>query len=360
MRILIDDGMQIERRTGIGNYTRFLLEAMRSTDGIDVALVSHDRSDGRIAARLGYLLEINSKEYYDFAADYDAVIFTNYAIPIRAQKGVVIDCIHDLAAFSYPETLPRFYSVYNRAIVKHAVKNADGIVTVSKTVMDEICDMFPSASGKVSFAWPGRFGNISVSDDLSEFDDKRLEGVAKHPYFLFVSTVEKRKNVEYVIEAFREFKLATQGDVFLVIAGRPGFGYDDIQKVAVSSGFCDSIIFPGFVSDNDLNLLYRSASALVFPTLYEGFGVSQVECMVYGIPSLVSDIPVNHEVSRDYAAYFDLGDPSSLAREMMVVAEKKGQDEKRDIALRYLEDFDWSRVVECYLEAIRKAQSHRC
>ena len=137
------------------------------------------------------------------------------------------------------------------------------------------------------------------------------------------------------------------------MAGRPGFGFDDIEKAAGETGLGSDVVFTGYVSDNDCANLYRDARALVFPSMYEGFGSIQNECMSMGLPIVLSDIPTNREVSRDYGVYFDLGDVDGLARALGEASDLRGSERLSSLADRYLGEFSWECVAELYLGVVR-------
>lgn len=348
MKILLDDGMQISRGTGIGKYSASLYSAFCRRSDVEIELFDIEKfSQEDHISRVDYLRAINSSEFARFADQFDLVIFTNYVMPYRKLRAKVVVVVHDLVAFDYPETLPLAYCIYNRVSIKHAMKNADYVCTVSQTMAERICSKFRRVKAKVVFAWPGLVGNIKPIDGVATFDDSELANVVGDQFFLFVSTVEKRKNVEQVIRAFAALKAScfAAGDYKLVIVGRPGYGYSNIVALVRDLDMEDSIVFTGYVSDNDCNLLYNRAQAFVFPSSYEGFGFAQLECMACHLPIILSDIPVNREISRGYGLFFDLSSDDSLMRQMKKVVDGE-IDIKRMQALAdsYLADFSWDHL----------------
>lgn len=353
IRILLDDGMQVERGTGIGKYSEHLGRALEAVDGVSVDYARFEHSEDRKGARLAYLRHINSSAFRAEAEAHDLCIFTNYAMPFKRLSSATAVTVHDLAVFDRPGTLPRLYLPYGRAMIRNAVKRADAVVTVSETMSSDIRKRFPRVAGKVAWAWPGIYSHVRVGAEGAPFDNASLEGIAKHPFFLVVGTVEKRKNVEFVIRSFAKFKKSTSAeeDWKLVLAGRPGFGFEDIVRVAASSGCRDSVVFTGYVSDNDCANLYRDTRALVFPSVYEGFGSVQSECMAMGVSLILSDIPTNREVSEGYGVFFSLGDIDGLVSAM----EGSGplSETQKQAARLALSKANWASVADCYLDAFR-------
>lgn len=149
----------------------------------------------------------------------------------------------------------------------------------------------------------------------------------------------------------KELELAK--DYKMVFAGRLGYGGEKFIAEARKSNYGNDILFTGYVSDSDLNRLYNEASAFVFPTVYEGFGFAQIECMSVGLPIILSDIPINREISRDYGLFFDLKDEDSLIRRMVdVVNGDVDRNRLSEIAERYLPDFNWDAIAEQYMNLI--------
>lgn len=352
MKILMDDGMQIQLGTGIGKYSKYLYEALKAI-GCDIKLVNGvKRTGSKSKDRLSYIKYINSAQFQKDVASYDAVLFTNYTIPFRHNKSVkYIAAIPDMVAFLYPETLPTFYRCYNQVMIRNSIKKADLIFTISNSVEKEILEKFPECRSRIRTTWLGLYDGIKPLKSYEPYANEKLEGIDEFPYFLFVSTVEKRKNVGLVIEAFLKVKERSQNaaDYKLVIAGRPGYGYDEFVKTVEQSKFAKDVIFTGYISDSDCNRLYNHAKAFVFPTVYEGFGFAQIECMKCHLPIILSDIPTNREISREYGVFFDLKNVQSLIDKMMLFVNDEYDYENRALlADKYMEDFDWLKIAKQY------------
>lgn len=355
IKVLIDDGMQIERGTGIGKYSEHLGRALASVDGVKVDYAHFDHGGNRRNARLYYLRHINSAAFCAEAEKYDLCVFTNYAMPFRRLRTATAVTVHDLAVFDCAVTLPRLYLPYGRAMINNAVRRADAVVTVSETMARDIRCRFPREAAKVAWAWPGLYDHVRAGRAGAPYDNCALEEAAKAPFFLMVGTVEKRKNVELVIRAFAKFKSESGNRKAwkLVLAGRPGFGFVDIEKAVRDAALGADVVFSGYVSDNDCANLYRDARALVFPSVYEGFGSIQNECMSMGLPIVLSDIPTNREVSRDYGVFFELGDVDGLAHALGEASGLRGSERLLSLAGRYLAEFNWEKVARVYLDTIR-------
>lgn len=196
-------------------------------------------------------------------------------------KGTVLT-VHDLTWWRYPETASRLGRLYYRPLLERAIDAASMIVTHTQSVADEVCEYFGVAPERVVPVYCG-------ADSASLANDKSSEGA---PYLLAVGTLEPRKNLQRLVDAYLQSSI--RHDVDLVIVGRVAWGQVP-AGVTVRSG----------VDDAELQALYRGAVALVLPSIYEGFGLPIVESLSQGTPVLCSDLRVFREVSLGAATFFD-------------------------------------------------------
>lgn len=343
MKILLDDGMQLALATGIGSYARYLGDSLAKLPETSVTWEDFSHTGTRPAARLAYLKYLSSPAYQKKLADFDVVHYANYALPKKHPVGTLVAVtVHDLAAFSHKETLPRAYAAYNRHMIRRAIRHADVIFTVSEAMRAEIVARFPHAAERVAAVYPGHYTRATASELPPVYQNEALTGLEKRKFFLFIGTIEKRKDLPTLIRAYdllqRTFPPAR--DYALVLAGRRGFGSEAAVELVLEAGNNADIRLPCFVSDSDRAKLLGEAAALIFPSIYEGFGSPQTEAMAAGIPLLLSDIPTNREVSGSYGAYFPARDESALAALMKrVIAGTLRADP--DIGAARLARFDW-------------------
>lgn len=356
MKILIDDGMQIKVGTGIGKYTKYLYEYLNITKKKDdvIDLIQFDKkTTSKKFGRLKYLIYINSKKYKRICANYDIVHFTNYAMPVFKSKNVKYAVtIHDLASFLHPETFSKLYGLYSKFTIRWAIKHADILFTVSESVKKEIIEKWPYVACKVHVAYPGLYEEFNQPIISGDYNNSLLKGLADKKFFLFVGTIEKRKNVSLIFRAFEKVKDELSDCEFkLVFAGRPGFGYEEFVVSIENSKYKDDVIFTGFTSADDVKRLYQRAAAYVFPTVYEGFGSIQLECMCNHLPLILSDIPTNREVSGEYGLFFDLKDIDELIDNMKkIVTNDFNEQQLKSISEERLSRFRWNNTIKSFWE----------
>ncbi|NMM25969.1 MAG: glycosyltransferase family 4 protein [Glaciimonas sp.] len=240
----------------------------------------------------------------------------------RARGVQVVVLIYDLI----PLTHPQFF----RGALNHIfcdwfawiARNADGFMMISATVRDEVRQQVAQyRPASQSDEGPGVpwFDYFHLGTEL----DRTVASAAVNPaiaalfqeraVYLMVSTIEPRKNHAYLLDAF-ELLWAAGQDVSLCFIGRNGWKNKALMRRIDNHAELGRKLFMfSDADDGDLEYAYCHARALVFSSVVEGFGLPLVEAMQRGLPSMVSDIPVFREIGQDYAAYFDLTQPQTLA-----------------------------------------------
>ena len=203
LKVLIDDGNQIILGTGIGKFSLYLYNAMRE-NGYNVSLVPQGNASlGRLKDRIAYLRKINSAQYACDLSKYDAVLYTNYAMPYKKNNSTLYaTVIPDMVSFLHPDTLPPMYRYYNQIMIRNSINRADLVFTISKSVEKEIVEKFPKVSDRIRTTWLGLYDGIRPLEKYVDYENPKLRGIDDSDFFLFVSTVEKRKNVGLVLDAF--------------------------------------------------------------------------------------------------------------------------------------------------------------
>lgn len=352
MKILIDDGMQIDINTGIGKYTKYLFNYLKE-NGMDISLQQHhNKSKKKIFGRIKYLLKINSNKYKKNTKKFDIIHYTNYVIPFRRNKNVKYAVtIHDLACYKCSNTLPFLYRLYAKVTTKYAIRHSNMIFTVSESIRNEIIEKFPNSKEKIVVGYPGLYDEMDSNTCKDTYDSKILKNI-NTKFFLFIGTIESRKNIEFVLDAFFKFKEKYKNNYKLILAGKPGYGYKYFTKKVIESEYKNDVIFTGFISSNDACLLYNNAAAYIFPSIYEGFGSPQLECMVHHTPLILSSIPTNLEISKEYGLFFDLNNSDTLINQMKFIIEKKyNYIEKNIIADKVIEKFKWNNLISIYIKS---------
>jgi len=297
------------------------VESIGAEEALDVRLYRHPylgRKYHRVLRRLLYLTWLNLvAPTQHAAAGIDVVHFTNFYIPFWRKswrRAGYVATIHDLVPWTVPQTLPEKAVRFHKWTVKWAIQCADQIITPTETVKKEILEWLPGVRREkvVACCYTYRHHNQIEPDGSANRDSKQ------NRYFLFVGTLERRKNVVTLVRAFSMLlKGSGRRDLLLWLIGKQGFGFDEIKAAIREEALGDCVRIGGYVEQSQIGLVYNSALALIMPSLYEGFGIPVLEGMWHGTPVIASDIPVFREIAGDAALFYGLPlDRNGLASSM--------------------------------------------
>jgi glycosyltransferase involved in cell wall biosynthesis len=320
MRIGVDARFLVAQRTGVETYFQEILERLILLGGSEEYLLYGTRSilprlpegrwrsvNGRRSLRSGWRPAPRPEDRLDLF--YSPVT----AFPLTGAPRRIVT-VHDLSWHHVPESYSVLDRFRQRRWVSLAARRADRIVAVSETTRRDLSALFPEAAPKTVVIPPGVeerfFAEWGRRDEQRVRDRYSLDG----RYLLALGSFHPRKNLPKLVEAYDRFRSENPGRILLLIAGRGGKDSGRLLSRIVRSPFRREILLSGYVPREDLPALYAGADLLVFPSLYEGFGIPALEAMAVGTPVLVSDLPVFEEVCGAAALRFDPADPDSIAR----------------------------------------------
>jgi glycosyltransferase involved in cell wall biosynthesis len=189
-----------------------------------------------------------------------------------------------------------------------------------------------------------------VSDQQRIAAARERYGIAPAPYLLYVGTVQPRKNLARLIDAFAQVAKESAAPLQLVIAGKQGWLTQAIERRAHEHGIAEQVRFTGYVDDADLPALLSGALAFVFPSLYEGFGMPVLEAMACGAPVLTSTTSSLPEVAGDAALLVDPHDTQAIAQGIArLVDDTALREQVRQQGYEHVAGFTWDR---CALETL--------
>ena len=282
-----------------------------------------------------------------FGKDTDISHFFNYIVP-PGVHGKTVVTVHDMVYKAFPETVRGRTKLMLNMGLKKSMKRADIIVTDSEFSKREILKYFPQHEKKLRV--------VPCGADLEKFspcqEPERIPQVKKSlgidgDYFLYVGTIEPRKNLERLITAYNIFSQKHSDAPKLVLAGGKGWLYDGIFARVQELGLAEKVIFTKYVPAEDMNPLMCGAVAFVFPSIYEGFGMPPLEAMASGVPVLASDAASLPEVTGDCAVICDAYSEESIAEGLAKLYSS--EELRRDLSVRgrkRAELFTWERSAE--------------
>lgn len=329
-----------EKLSGVGVYTKQLYQALKKK-GIPIDPVlkwSRVLKRNYVADHIGD----RAKMFFPIVFQKNNHIFHGPDFRLISGSGFYkrLVTIHDIIVFHPGFNSEAFRAQGQEKMNQVMSQDPDGIVVPSQYVANEVAERYPQMKHKI----------FVIPHGADHFQVREKESVPGN-YFLYVGHIEKRKNLDHIIQAFEI--LATQKpEVQLILVGKGGFGYEEILEQIKASPIKDRIITPGFVKQEELENLYSQALGFVFPSLYEGFGFPILEAMALNTPVITSNLGTMKEVAQGAALLVDPLSPTSIAKAMTSLMDDKGvRQELIQKGRQHVKAFTWEKAAEKYLQA---------
>ena len=267
----------------------------------------------------------------------DLLFVPAHTIPLIRRPGLkTVVTIHDVGFQEFLEQYQsRWWRLYGGRISNFAARTATHVIAVSQSTKRDLIEKLGVASEKITVVHEGvdhsRFAPNPKTDD---------------DYLLFVGTVQPRKNLVRLIEAFSILN-SQFSTLNLVIAGKEGWLTEEIYAAPKKFGVEDKVKFLGYVPTDEIVSLMRGARALVFPSLYEGFGLPVLEALVCGCPVVTSNVSSLPEVAGEAGILVDPYDTEEIARGIKKVLELS-EEERQDLireGLKQAQKFSWEKAA---------------
>jgi len=312
MKVVVDTSPLVQTRAGTARHVRGLLGALHDRPGLELELVSFG-GPGRMSSvlrdALWYPLGLRRR-----SRGAGVLHCTTFRGPTHARAPVVLT-VHDLAILRAPQAFPAWHRLYGKAGLRRVLRSADAIVSVSDFTRRELEDLVEVPPDRVSVIPNGVDAVFTRCGPASDGD-----------YVLAVATLEPRKNLARVVEA------AALAEVELRVVGARGWGGVEVPG------------WVGEVPDAELARLYRGARCVLYPSLYEGFGLPVLEAMACGTPAVTSRGTAMEEVAGGAAVLVDSLDVASIA-DGIRQAERR-RDELVPLGVARAGEFTWTRAAD--------------
>ncbi|MGA2911298.1 MAG: glycosyltransferase family 1 protein [Candidatus Levyibacteriota bacterium] len=260
--------------------------------------------------------------------------------------------IMDLSYIHFPELFTKhdLYQLVNWT--KYSAKNAKKIFTISNFSRDDIIKTYKKKLADVVTTYLGIKEILSNKYQVLSMDDLNKKFGIEKPYILFVGTLQPRKNIVKLIEAF---SLLKNKDVELVIVGKKGWLWEDIFAAPEKFKVAEKVKFLDFVGNEDLPSFYKNALCFVLPSLYEGFGLPVLEAMKFGCPTVISDVSSLPEVGGDACLYVDPQSVDDIAQKLnTVISDEKLRAEMVKKGYNQVKKFSWEKTAKETLKALEE------
>jgi glycosyltransferase involved in cell wall biosynthesis len=282
-----------------------------------------------------------------FGGNADITHFMNYHVP-PGVKGKVVTMVYDTVYKAYPETMNEKTRHMLDISMKRSCRRADAIVTISEFSKSEIIKYLGVPSEKVVVMPCG----VDFSLYRPDYGENEVQSVKVNfnitgSYLLYLGTLEPRKNIERLIEAYSSVRQRVESPPELVIAGRKGWHYGSIFKKTQELGLTNDIIFTGYVDEVDAPVLMKGAIAFVFPSIYEGFGLPPLEAMACGTPVITSNVASLPEVTGDAALLIDPFSVDAIADAIeRIINDKNLRAELSQKGIKHASQYSWDNSVK--------------
>ena len=364
----------VKNRTGVENYAYQLLLHLSKIDHKNQYLIYLDprtndpKKVGNWPSNFKFQI-LNFKllwtqgglALHSFTDPLDLLFVPAHTIPVLRRPGLkTVMTVHDLGSEYLPAMHQLKQRLYLDFITKLQLKTATKLIAVSKATKEDLIKKVGVDAKNINVIYEGinKYQNKAI---VGEIKVNRLRQIdrEKSNYFLFVSTIQPRKNLKRLIIAYALFledlrkknpksnPLNLKSLPKLILAGGKGWLSDEIYQLPKKLGIEKDVKFLGRVSDQQLTALYKNALAFVYPSLYEGFGLPILEAMSYGLPVITSNISSMPEVAGDSAILVDPYKVEEIRKGLAQIYQDKNLRQKLKLqGQQRLKQFSWTKSAK--------------
>lgn len=232
-----------------------------------------------------------------------------------------VSVLHDLNFIHMPGHLPPMWRKYYLKKFPLFIRRADHILTVSEFSKRDLQEQFGLPDDKISVVYNDTAEGFRPAAGAEEIQQIRARFADGKPYFLFVGLIHPRKNIGGLMDAFARYRNQMQDDTRLLIVGSKKWWTPELEDRLQKNPYRNDIVFTGRLDDESLQTVYRAATALVFPSFFEGFGIPILEAFKSGVPVITSPVTALPEVGGDAALYADPYDADAIAARMTALVQ---------------------------------------
>lgn len=264
--------------------------------------------------------------------------------------------VHDLSFLHYPSFNKKAHTIFYKRYIPRFLKKAGSIATVSDFSKQDILSFYKNIpASKINVVYSG------VKEIFKPVGEKEKKAIKEQytsgkEFFIYVGAIHPRKNLENLLKAFSVFKKRQQSGMKLLLAGRLAWKYQPFLEKLKTYKYRDDVVLTGYVNDEELSRILGSAYAMLYPSLFEGFGVPVLEAMHCDVPVITSKNSSMQEIAQEAALYCDPSDYNSIADKMMLLY--KDENLRKKLIIKGKEIFpkySWDATAEAIWQNILKA-----
>jgi len=363
MLIGIDASRAVAARpTGTETYSRWLIQALLASDTphrFRLYFRSPPPSDVFPGADLRPVpfprLWTHARLSWEMARRPPDVLFVPaHVLPLVHPRASLVT-IHDLGYLHFPEAHPWLQRLHLDLSTRWSGRAAAHLLADSEATKADLVARYGTPPEKITIAYPGYDETLAPLRDPAAIEAVKARYTIAGDYLLYLGTLQPRKNLLRLIEAFALAVRHLPSTIQLVLAGKRGWLYDDLLAPVHRLGLEGRVLFPGYIPDDDKAALLSGALAFVFPSLYEGFGLPVLEAQACGCPVIASDTSSLPEAAGDGALLVSPTDTTAIAAAMSrVAADLALRESLVERGLVNVHRFSWAACARSVLSVIEQ------
>jgi glycosyltransferase involved in cell wall biosynthesis len=375
--VALDARKLARRRTGVGHYVarlvRNLPQLLPSTDillltdkvisdslvppGCRQVVLGRACVEDSTAARLYSPVWMNSLVPACLVRERVQLFHgTNFVVPLRKVCPTVVT-VHDVAFVRVPHTFSPVYRAYMRTQVRWSMSHSDRIIAMTEHAKQDMIACFGTDARRIEVTYVGYEDGYGASVDSEQRNQTQRALDLPKRFALHVGVIEARKNIETLLRASVR-PLANGLMDAVVLVGKDGLGVQEVHRTAAELGIAHQVKFLGYVDQKHMPSVYTLASALIFPSVFEGFGVPVLEAMACGTPVIASDRASIPEVAGDAALLIDPYDADAFELALTrVLTDAVLREDLKSRGRARARRFTWREAARRHLHAYMEALS---
>lgn len=294
-----------------------------------------------------------------FPTEREITQFFNFVVP-PGVKGKTVTIVHDMAYMAYPQTVANKTRKWLQLTMKQSCKRADKIITVSEFSKQEIIKYLHIEASKITVMPNGVDHKFFYPRSVQQINKVKEKFHIKQEYFLYLGTLEPRKNIERLIKAYSELLRKSYSSQIpqLVLAGGKGWMYESIFLIVQELKLEEKVVFTDYIENEEVPALMSGAKAFVFPSLYEGFGMPPLEAMACGTPVITSNVSALPEIGKDAAILINPYSIEEITQAMQRILEEKSlKEELVQAGIKKAKTYTWANAAEILIQVYQELLS---
>lgn len=345
MKIAIDIQTTLGQKSGFGYYVKNLVENLEKNDSKNEYCLVTPKMEHDLSTPQRFMWDQFNFPKRAKKVKVDILHQPCFSAPIFYRGKVVVTC-HDIISVLFPKNLQFWSRMFYSKWMPFSYRRADMIIASSECTKKDIIEHLKISPEKIKVI------HLATSDSFKPIKDQKIiEGIKKkyktgENYFIHVGTLEPRKNLSFLVKAFN---MATKQGIKenLVIVGKKGWYYEDLFRQVEKLKLEKRVVFTGYAEEKDIPILYNGATALTFPSIYEGFGFPPLEAMNCGTPVISSNTSSIPEVVGNAGILIPPKNEKIWAEKMLLLSQSKElSKELSQKGLIQSKKFSWEKTAK--------------